>query len=348
MEPVTNLSGIDPARKKLLCSVCGQRCGACIQCAVTRCVVAFHPSCAKTGGLRMVTTDDKHTSRGVRLQAFCLKHSQKAHAGPPPPLAKKPKHRASTKKGSKSKSHDDKSVRPLGLGTVRTVAGPNVLCSALTDSMQAKVMRFMSLCNGSVADRFDSQVTHLLVSTNKRGLARRTMKYLFAILAGKWIVNTEWVHRSLQVGAPVDESEFEVEGDLSCLGGPRRGRTKKPNQPPLFHDILFYFYGNFGSPNPIKSDLTALVNLGGGRVIIGSEIDSNHVMLQQARRVIVICDCYVSVTSVEPLLRLHENVQALSVGWLLDCVSSYRLSEPSSSAYFLGASQVDSQLMQLQ
>lgn len=43
-------------RKKLLCNVCKQPYGACIQCAGGRnCFTAFHPLCARNAGLPMVS-----------------------------------------------------------------------------------------------------------------------------------------------------------------------------------------------------------------------------------------------------------------------------------------------------
>jgi PHD-zinc-finger like domain len=50
---------VSKARLRLLCTLCGQQHGACIQCAGSRaCCTAFHPLCARDAGLAMVSVDD--------------------------------------------------------------------------------------------------------------------------------------------------------------------------------------------------------------------------------------------------------------------------------------------------
>ena len=53
MEPVQNVNAISKDRFKLLCSICKQRHGACIQCSHGMCATSFHPLCARAAGLRM-------------------------------------------------------------------------------------------------------------------------------------------------------------------------------------------------------------------------------------------------------------------------------------------------------
>lgn len=76
MEPVQNLNGINKERFKLLCSICKQRHGACIQCSHGNCTVAFHPLCARAAGLLMEVVGYEG-SDDVDLKAYCQKHSKK-------------------------------------------------------------------------------------------------------------------------------------------------------------------------------------------------------------------------------------------------------------------------------
>ncbi|KAI8872749.1 hypothetical protein GQ42DRAFT_118958, partial [Ramicandelaber brevisporus] len=53
MEPIDGIELIPKSRWKLLCSLCGKRGGACIQCSNRMCYVAFHPMCAAKSNLTM-------------------------------------------------------------------------------------------------------------------------------------------------------------------------------------------------------------------------------------------------------------------------------------------------------
>uniref|UniRef100_A0A3B3SY31 Protein Jade-1 n=1 Tax=Paramormyrops kingsleyae TaxID=1676925 RepID=A0A3B3SY31_9TELE len=78
MEPITNVSHIPSNRWALLCCLCQDKTGACIQCSAKNCRTAFHVTCALHCGLEMNTilteTDE------VKFRSFCLKHSSKLRA----------------------------------------------------------------------------------------------------------------------------------------------------------------------------------------------------------------------------------------------------------------------------
>ncbi|TFK17664.1 hypothetical protein FA15DRAFT_313371 [Coprinopsis marcescibilis] len=76
MEPITGVERISKQRWRLKCSICDVRDGACIQCAKSTCVVAFHATCARQHKflLPMKTTQG---SEPVTLQAYCEKHLPK-------------------------------------------------------------------------------------------------------------------------------------------------------------------------------------------------------------------------------------------------------------------------------
>lgn len=58
------------SRWSLICCLCKERCGACIQCSVKACKTAFHVSCAFQNNLEMKTilTDDLADDGGVKLK----------------------------------------------------------------------------------------------------------------------------------------------------------------------------------------------------------------------------------------------------------------------------------------
>ena len=76
MEPVQNVAGVSKERFKLLCSICKQRQGACIQCSHGHCTTAFHPLCARAAGLLMEVVG-YDGSDNIELKAYCQKHSKR-------------------------------------------------------------------------------------------------------------------------------------------------------------------------------------------------------------------------------------------------------------------------------
>ncbi|KAK7353135.1 hypothetical protein VNO80_18575 [Phaseolus coccineus] len=74
MEPVMNVGEIKETRKKLVCSVCKAKCGACVRCSHGSCRTSFHPLCAREARHRMEVWA-KYGNDNVELRAFCFKHS---------------------------------------------------------------------------------------------------------------------------------------------------------------------------------------------------------------------------------------------------------------------------------
>eukprot|EP00106_Octopus_bimaculoides_P023462 XP_014790904.1 PREDICTED: protein Jade-1-like [Octopus bimaculoides] len=73
MEPITKISQIPPSRWALVCCLCKERVGACIQCSVKTCKTAFHVTCAFNNNLEMRTIlDESDVESGVKLKGFAL------------------------------------------------------------------------------------------------------------------------------------------------------------------------------------------------------------------------------------------------------------------------------------
>ncbi|TXT09055.1 hypothetical protein VHUM_02529 [Vanrija humicola] len=71
MEPVEGVELVPKNRWKLVCSLCKERSGACIQCENKNCFTAFHVTCARQMGLLMSM---KLMGSDGQLKAFCEKH----------------------------------------------------------------------------------------------------------------------------------------------------------------------------------------------------------------------------------------------------------------------------------
>ncbi|ESO04614.1 hypothetical protein HELRODRAFT_111636, partial [Helobdella robusta] len=74
MEPITNISQIPVSRWALVCVLCRDRTGACIQCSIKSCKTSFHVTCAFKYSLNLSTVIDEETE-DVQMKAFCPKHS---------------------------------------------------------------------------------------------------------------------------------------------------------------------------------------------------------------------------------------------------------------------------------
>uniref|UniRef100_A0A3P8W3L9 Protein Jade-1 n=1 Tax=Cynoglossus semilaevis TaxID=244447 RepID=A0A3P8W3L9_CYNSE len=73
MEPITNVSHIPSNRWALICCLCKEKAGACIQCSAKNCRTAFHVTCGLHAKLEMntiLTEDDE-----VKFKSFCPQHS---------------------------------------------------------------------------------------------------------------------------------------------------------------------------------------------------------------------------------------------------------------------------------
>ncbi|XP_077302362.1 PHD finger protein rhinoceros [Arctopsyche grandis] len=76
MEPITKISAIPPSRWSLICVLCRERTGACIQCSVKTCKTAYHVTCAFKHGLEMrAIIEDENADDGVKLRSYCQRHS---------------------------------------------------------------------------------------------------------------------------------------------------------------------------------------------------------------------------------------------------------------------------------
>ncbi|XP_034051346.1 protein Jade-1 [Thalassophryne amazonica] len=73
MEPITNVSHIPSNRWSLICCLCKEKTGACIQCSAKNCRTAFHVTCGLHAKLEMntiLTEEDE-----VKFKSYCPKHS---------------------------------------------------------------------------------------------------------------------------------------------------------------------------------------------------------------------------------------------------------------------------------
>lgn len=77
MEPIEGVNLIPRNRWKLLCYICKQRMGACVQCANRLCFLAYHVTCAKRAGLYMAMERGVQGAIALKalLKSYCDRHT---------------------------------------------------------------------------------------------------------------------------------------------------------------------------------------------------------------------------------------------------------------------------------
>ncbi|KAF1327875.1 Breast cancer susceptibility 1 protein, partial [Globisporangium splendens] len=186
----------------------------------------------------------------------------------------------------------------------------------------------------------------------KRWVKIRSMKYLKALVGGRWIVSEEWLQACSAQGSYVSEVDFEADGHLKGLNiddTVRRSRKRRQEilqmcpgtvDPAsvgtrLFEDFCFHLIGDFLPPMPPQSELDTLLCIGGGTPIRGlQDIASEMAKPENAKRqLVVVCDRINPValrdTSKQlrslPQLRAFPDVPIVNYQWVLNSISEAML-----------------------
>ena len=99
-----------------------------------------------------------------------------------------------------------------------------------------------------MAKNLTASTTHLVVQEENLVVEARTVKYFQAILAGIWVVSSRWVLDSFQNESWLPIENYEVRGDVSCLGGAKKSRELRQQNGKstrLFDGIAVYFLEPF-------------------------------------------------------------------------------------------------------
>ncbi|KAF8408807.1 hypothetical protein HHK36_004876 [Tetracentron sinense] len=258
--------------RRIKCSCCGIK-GAALGCYEKSCRKSFHIPCAK-----MVHQCRWDTDNFVIL---CPLHSSSKLPseipGPQGERRKRRKGESHTQQAQGVTKHGACASRPW-----KCPVSPNkwvFCCSALTIAEKETVSEFVRLAGVTVSKTWNSNVTHVIASTDENGACRRTFKFLIGILEGKWILKIDWITACMKAMEPVNEEQYEISVDTHGIrDGPRLGRLRTLNkQPKLFSGFKFYFTGEF-VPS-YKGYLQDLVVAAGGTVLQRKPISGDQGML---------------------------------------------------------------------
>ncbi|PON71644.1 BRCA1-associated [Parasponia andersonii] len=247
--------------RRIKCSCCGTK-GAALGCYEKSCRKSFHVTCAKLMPQCRWDTD--------KFVMLCPLHpSSKFPSESSESQARK---RTCNPKRLSSFQHKIAAVKhDLGTSPNWSSSGFSkrlvLCCSALTDSENEIVSEFERISGITVSKKWESNVTHVIASTDESGACRRTLKVLMGILDGKWILSMNWIKACMEAMKLVDEQCFEITVDSHGIrDGPRLGRLRVQNkQPELFDGFKFYFMGEFEPA--YKGYLQDLIAAAGGTIL---------------------------------------------------------------------------------
>ncbi|XP_076912016.1 BRCA1-associated RING domain protein 1-like [Bidens hawaiensis] len=244
---IKNLKAEIARAKMLKCSSCGEM-GAVLGCYVKSCQLTYHVPCA------YYIFDCRWDC--VDYLVLCPNHTSE----------KFPREQKSKAKKQAIEKGISTNLNPCT--TLQRDVKSLVLCgSALSIEQKFTMVDFARRNEALVTQCWKDNVTHVIVATDSNGACKRSMKFLVAILNGKWIVTMEWIKACVKAGHVVNEEPYEVQRDTyGGSGGPKSGRLRALNNAPkLFSNMKFYFVGDF--VEAFKTDLINLVKTGGGTII---------------------------------------------------------------------------------
>jgi len=156
------------------------------------------------------------------------------------------------------------------------------------------------------------------------------LKYSQAILAGKWIVNYDWILSSFHARHWVDENPFQIGGDNThAKNTPHKARKAlAKGQARLFDGLRFFFCGQFEAID--KDILRKLIATGHGKMYSSlpkapktsmDEIANAH----RAQQWIVVCDGTTFDYEAAKDVYFASGFVPVSYEYLFDCVSQFNL-----------------------
>ncbi|CAH1788293.1 unnamed protein product [Owenia fusiformis] len=211
-----------------------------------------------------------------------------------------------------------------------------LLGTGLKREQKTKLQKLAGLLNAELMNEFSYQVTHVVTEVNKDGHCPRTLKFLSALLTGKWIVNFEWVANCVEYRQRVSEEPFEVPGCSTCPGSlaPMTARTNMEQQlPGLFDGCQVYLKGEMEYPTPPKDQLSMLIKFGGGKLLTREPKLENLNALglrtpYHSKKETDSSECSVFIVhdpkSLKKPIR-SSNMCSVPATWVMDCIAKFEL-----------------------
>lgn len=265
-EKVVNLETELLRSSKLKCFSCGLK-GAALGCYVKSCRKTFHVPCAYE--ILQCRWDVEN------YLVLCPDHASRKL---PCDKSKSKKSKSSLVVPSISLDYDASSItkRPHAVWMSSSSLSKDWMICGSDFSKEEKVIleKFARQSGVLVTYQWKQNVTHVIAATNEYGACSRTMKFLMAILNGRWVLNVDWIKACLEAEHLVPEENYEITHDIhGCYDGPKSGRIRvMQKSPKLFNSLAFHF-SSFIEPS-YKSNLENLATEAGGKVLSKSELQN--------------------------------------------------------------------------
>ncbi|XP_072938617.1 uncharacterized protein [Epargyreus clarus] len=203
-------------------------------------------------------------------------------------------------------------IRNLKMRTIKyCVAG-----TCLTPFEIKNLKLLCTLRNWDYVDKYTKELTHLVVGVDEERKSQRSVKYMCALAASKWIVSYEWVKKCLHMKKVVDEELFEA---LDSTGepGPRRSRVAKQK---LFQGITFFCMPPFSVLD--VDTLKEMLEAAGGRVVE----EAKAVRVTGSTPALLLAEPEHTQEDRFIYLAMELGIVPVNYEWVLNCLGSYTIS----------------------
>ncbi|KAL4140984.1 hypothetical protein PRNP1_014108 [Phytophthora ramorum] len=291
---------------------------------------------------------------------------------------------------TRTSPHSENKVKPKTKALTKH-SGMVFLCSGFKENRMQQIDEWAELLGAEVVQYWSNHVTHLIVkcvsaeeakdeersmdeSDSKsppqarkdgkrklfsdpkpgRWVKIRSLKYLKALVAGRWIVSDEWLQVCADHGGYVSEVNYEADGHWKgrrIHDAVKRSRATRDKLlqltslnvdrsnvgTMLFADFCFHLIGEFLPPMPPVTELNSLICMGGGKLIpfMDDIPDEMHKRENRTRKLIIVSDKLNpnALRQQTRHLKAKSQVKAVSAAiivnylWVINSISEAKLRE---------------------
>ncbi|KPI92822.1 Breast cancer type 1 susceptibility protein-like [Papilio xuthus] len=191
-------------------------------------------------------------------------------------------------------------------------------CVAGSCLMPKQTIKLRQLCRDKgwrFVEEYTDDVTHLVIEVDEENKCKRSLKYMRALAAGKWIIGFAWVEKCIQTGTIISEEGFECL-DMTGEPGPRRSRLAKRK---LFSDIAFFCMPPI---NMLDHDMLKEILISAGGTIVD---EMSEVRVADGAPGLVLAEPDHTQDSKYEYMAMDLGIVPVHCEWALNCLGHYAL-----------------------